>query len=340
MKGFICACFLLAPLVVLQAFAEELPEEAQTMLNDLGSSTKLQQKNNGKTFRCAFGGRKTVTISHLADATLFSGDYDNCREPGSNRDGYFEVIVRDWEIVGQSSKRSKNGELLDAVSNKDVTKVKALIRKGADINFTDRIPTSNGNYVEGWTPLMAAAMTGNADLARLLIKSGAWVNYMNSSAVSALWLAAGNGNLETVKLLVSSKAYLNNRNSDDITPLMNAALNGHNAVVKFLIQAKADVNLTHKDGDSALMFALAHGHSESARLLIDAGADMAIQNHFGVTALFIAVAENNEEMVRYLITRKADLKGKTANGLSILDVAQAKGNESIIRLLKQAMLEK
>lgn len=326
-------CAVLITSLSLQAVAKELPAEAQKFLDDLGTP-EMQQKNNGKIVRCLYGGTRLISISLLGDATIFSGDYNNCRERDSTRDGYFEVMVRNGEVVGHSSKRSANGELFDAVQAGDTTKAKALIRNKADVNYTESIATTEGGSIDGWTPLMSAAMTGNADMVRLLVKAGAWVNYLNSHVVNALWLAAGSGNLKVVKLLVKNKAYVNNRNVEGVTPLMNAARNGHYSVAEYLVKAKADMNLVHKDGDSALMFALANGHGDIARLLIDAGAPVNIQNKFGVTALMIAVAEQNEEAVRLLVQNKADRTAKTDAGKSALEIAIAKGNNKIIELLR------
>jgi len=338
MKLFSVLCTILVSSLSLQAVAKELPAEAQRILDDLGSPA-VQQKNNGKTFRCTYGGHKTVKVAPLADSTQFSGDYSNCREAGHIRDGYFEVIVRNWEIVGQSSKRSINGELQEAVSAGDIKEARVLIAKGADVNFAKRISLVNAGEVDGWTPLMSAAMTGNSEMLKLLVKSGAWVNYMNSRAVGALWLAAGSGSLESVKLLVARRAYINNSNDEEVTPLMAAAMNGHYQVARYLVDAKADINRIHKDGDSALMFALANRHNDIAQILIDAGADINIRNRFGVSALLIAIAENNEAMVQKLIQHKADLTVRTESGKSAIDIAAAKGNENIIRMLKQVQTE-
>lgn len=313
--------------------SEKLPVEAQKMLDDLGSP-EVQQLNNDKELRCINGGTKKITVSLLEDATVFGAEYNNCRESGLTRDGYFEVIVRNGEIVGESSRRSVNGELFDAVQEGNVASVKALIKKKADVNYTESIPTSDGGYIHEWTPLMTATVAGNADMVKLLIEAGAWVNFMNSHVVNALWLATTSGNAAVVKLLVDSKAYVNNRSVEEVTPLMNAAMNGYYKIAEYLIDAKAEINLVHKDGDSALMFALANGHNDLAELLVNSGANVNTQNKFGVTPLIIASAEGNEQMVRLLVKRKANVSAKTEAGKTALDIAVAKGNENIINLLR------
>ena len=175
---------------------DKLPAKAQRMLDDLGSPEE-QEHNNGKKFTCHYGGTKTVTVSLLEDAVMFSGDYNNCREAGITRDGHYEVIVQNWEIVGESSERSVNGQLFDAAVAGDIGKVSTLIKKKADVNYAEDMRTTSGDNVRGWTPLMSAAMNGNVDMAQSLVKAGAWVNYMNSSVTSALWIAANNGSFAT-----------------------------------------------------------------------------------------------------------------------------------------------
>lgn len=318
----------------LQAGAAVLPSEAQEILNDLGSTPDVQQKNNNKLLQCKFRGTKKISVSLLENATVFSAEYLNCIEPGSTRDGYFEVIVRNNEIIGQSVKRSVNGELFDAAQVGDSEKVLELIRKKADVNYSETIPVTEGGDVERWTPLMSAAAAGNMSIVKQLVNAGAWINYMNSKFFNALWLASINGHLEVVKLLVANGAYVDNQSDDEMTPLMNAATYGHYDVAKYLVTRKAKLNLVHKDGDSALMLALANGHSDIARLLIASGANINIQNKFGVTPLHIAVAENNEAMVKLLIEEKADRLAKTDGGKTALDIAKARGDEKIIKLLQ------
>ncbi len=324
-----------------RVYAVELPEEAQKMLADLGTPD-VQQQNNGKLFTCVHGGTKRVTVSLLGNATIFTADYNNCRETDSTRDGHFEIMVQDGEKIGESTKRSINGELFDAVHDNKIEKARKLIKRKADVNYSESISSGDDITIHNWSPLMWAAFNGNSDMLKLLIKAGAWVNHLNSDVVNAVWLAASNGHLGAVKELAKHGAYINNRNIENVTPLMNAAMHGHYAVVKYLIDAKAAINLVHQDndGDSALMFALAQKHTDIARLLIDSGADINIRNKFGITALMIAVTEGNEEMVRKLLDNKADVTAKTESGMTALDIAHGKGSARIAEMINEAQASK
>lgn len=305
------------------------------MIKDLGGHD-LIAKNNGKTMRCSYGGTRKVSIVRSGSLTNYTGDYRNCREKDSTRDGVYEIVLDGDEITNSESRRSINGELFDAAMQGDTSTAKKLIKTKADVNYTESIKKTEGGYIDEWTPLMSAVMAGSLDTVKLLVSNGAWVNYLNSMAVNSLWIAANKGNLEIVKYLAAHGAYINNSNIEDVTPLMAAALNGHLDVVKFLISAKAHIDSVHIDGDSALMFTLGQKHSDVASLLIDSGANVNIRNKSGLTALIIAAAEGNVEITGKLLEKKANTAITTNDGRTALDVARTRGLAGIVKLLEKA----
>ncbi|CAG0926531.1 hypothetical protein RHDC3_00071 [Rhodocyclaceae bacterium] len=317
-----------------EASQDATTKRMMEMIVDLGGHDAVR-RNSGKTMRCGDRGTKKVSIVKRGAITTYRGEYRNCREGDSIRDGIYEVVFQGEEIISSTAKRSVNGELFDAAKEGNAAKVRKLLKARADVNYTESIQRTEGGAVDEISPLMAATMAGSLDTVKVLVAGGAWVNYLNSMAVNSLWIAAHNGNLEIVKHLAAHGAYINNSNSEDVTPLMAAAMNGHLEVVKFLVAKKAHIDEIHKEGDSALMFAVARGHSDIARFLIDAGADLTVQNEFGVTALIIAAAEGNEAIVRKLLEKKADTAPRTKDGKSALDVARAKGLTGIVALLEQ-----
>lgn len=314
---------------------ETVTNKIAEMIIDLGGFGGVRA-NNGKTMRCSNGGTKRISIVERGPTRTYTGDYRNCREKGTVRDGKYEFILKGEEIISSTVNRSKNGKLFDAALAGDGNMVRELIRDKADVNYTESISKTDGGEVKEWTPLMSAVMKGNPDVVRQLVEAGAWVNYLNSMVVNAFWIAANTGHLDIVKYLAAHGAYINNRNIEEVTPLMAAAMNGHTDVVKFLISAKANLNSGHKDGDTALMFALAGRHTAIARMLVDAGADVNIRNRFGTTALLIAVAEGSAEGVEMLLKRKADVNVRTTDGLNALDVAKARKLTGIVEILEKA----
>lgn len=316
---------------------EQTTKLIMEMIVDLGGHDAVR-KNSGKTMRCSYGGTRKVSIAQKDSISTYNGDYRNCHEKDSIRDGLYEIVLNGDEIISSSSKRSINGELYDAAMEGNTVRVMELIKAKADVNYTENIQITEGGSIEEWSPLMSAVVAGKLDIVKALVKSGAWVNYLNSLAVNALWIAANKGELEIVRYLTKQGAYLNNRNNEDVTPLMAAAMNGHLDVVKFLLSSKAKLDLASKEGDTALMFALGQKHPEVARVLIDAGADVNIRNNYGLTALIIAASEGNEKLVQKLVEKKADISVKTSDGRTALDVARAKGLINIVELLEKAGL--
>lgn len=306
------------------------------MIVDLGGHD-MAEENSGKIFQCDYKGTKKITIKNQVDLTTFTGEYRNCRENGTIRDGIYEIFAEGSSIIDSTSRRSVNGELFDAVAAGDEKKVRSLIKAKADVNYTESIKTIEGGYIKEWTPLMSAVLSDNLKMVKLLVASGAWVNYMNGQVFNAFWLAANNGKLDIVTFLAEHGAIIDNRNIEEVNPIMAAAMNGHLDVVKYLVGRKAKLNLKHQGGETALTFALETRHPDVAKLLINSGADISISNNSGVTALMVAANEGNEDIVRLLLEKGADTMMKSASGKTALDYALLKGNLTIVELLKKAV---
>jgi hypothetical protein len=107
-----------------------------------------------------------------------------------NREKVIEMIKR--LIQEKTLSKAKNNNLLEAVRNNELDKVKQAIKEGADVNIED--------YYQG-TPLMIAAGTNDIEIVRELIKAGADVNKKIQFG-TALSVAAINRNIEAVKELI------------------------------------------------------------------------------------------------------------------------------------------
>ena len=117
-------------------------------------------------------------------------------------------------------------ELHYAVAEKDLGKVKALIKAKADINKQDK---------QGWTPLHFAAQENALLIAELLIEAGALINiqdeYGNTPLFRAVFNSRGNGDL--IKLLRSRGADPYAANKSGQTPLGLARLVANYPVAQF-----------------------------------------------------------------------------------------------------------
>lgn len=153
-----------------------------------------------------------------------------------------------------------------------------------------------------------AAMTGDREAVRQLLKQGADVNAVQGDGVTALHWAATLGDAEMASMLLTAGA--NHRAATRFggyQPLHVAAERGHAAVVRALVGAGADARATTVRGTTPLMLASAAGDTGTIAALLDAHADPnARETERGHTALMFAAAANRLPAVNLLISRGAD----------------------------------
>jgi ankyrin repeat protein len=117
------------------------------------------------------------------------------------------------------------------------------------------------------SPLMLAAIKGELNLCKLLLKKGADVN---KPGWAALHYAASGGHVDIIRWLLDENAYIDAASPNRTTPLMMAARYGSDDAVKALLQAGADANLKNDLGLSAMDFANQAGRTGAAALISDA----------------------------------------------------------------------
>lgn len=158
-------------------------------------------------------------------------------------------------------------------------------------------------------PVADAAMGGDLEAVRALLKQGADVNAAQGDGMTALHWAAMNNQSELAKVLLYAGA--NVRAATRInayTPLFLASQHGHADVIELLLRAGADARAVSATGSTPLMLAAASGHVRAVELLLEAGADVnARERARGETALMFAAAYNRVPVIRLLTARGADV---------------------------------
>ncbi|MBI5086311.1 MAG: ankyrin repeat domain-containing protein [Acidobacteria bacterium] len=180
-----------------------------------------------------------------------------------------------------------------------------------DIKFEPGIAGASAQGPSGRTPLMRAAMEGQASVMRGLLEAGAGANAKDQYGWSALTFAASQGSTQAIRVLLEAGADIHTTTDEGYTPLMAAASEGHADAVSALIEAATDVNAKDEDGTTALMLAAHCGHADVVRVLLDAGADAHLEGEYGGTAL-----------------RRAETQ--------ILTGAGTDGHHAVVQLLKSA----
>jgi ankyrin repeat protein len=154
----------------------------------------------------------------------------------------------------------------------------------------------------GMTPLMMAALYGDAALVKDLLDQGASPNAWNDAGATALMWSVGD--LETVKLLVDRGADVKARSNDGRSAIVIAAgIRGSHDVVSFLLDKgsnpsfKAPGNLA---GVTPIGEAAKEGDEATLRLLIARGGDVAAA---GFQPLAMALRQECDGCVDALIDK-------------------------------------
>ncbi|HEX5670878.1 MAG TPA: ankyrin repeat domain-containing protein [Sulfuricurvum sp.] len=102
---------------------------------------------------------------------------------------------------------------------------------------------------------------------------------------SPLLIAALQGNAMMVSRLIDAGANLYAVNDDFNGVLFNACYADSPEVIRLLIEAGADVNDTNEEGTTALMYAASASRSECVKMLLSLDANPALQNEDGFSAI-------------------------------------------------------
>ncbi len=160
--------------------------------------------------------------------------------------------------------------------------------------------------------LAEAAMEGDRDTVRTLLKGGADVNSAEGDGMTALHWAAQKDDVELAKMLLYAGANVRaTTRLGAYTPLLMAAKNGNTAMIEALTAAGADANTPTTNGATPLMMAAASGQAAAVNALVAHGADVNATEVKGETALVFAAAFGRTDAIRALTAHGADVKATT-----------------------------
>ena len=210
-----------------------------------------------------------------------------------------------------------------AVRAGNLKEIERLVAAGASVDGRDQL---------GSTPLMLAAWSGHAEVARFLLAHGADVNALSKETRStALEYAVITAHSELVRVLLAAGARVDFRYRDEQTVLHLAATREDPQIVELLLGAHAEVGAIDGNGNTPLDEAVLHSQTANAAVLIAHGADVRrVRPQDGRGPLHEACIAGNGKLVALLADTGADLGQRDSSGQTPLDLALDYQNASAV----------
>ncbi|HUF48213.1 MAG TPA: ankyrin repeat domain-containing protein, partial [Vicinamibacterales bacterium] len=169
-------------------------------------------------------------------------------------------------------------------------------------------------------PVADAAMRGDAEAVRTLLREGADVNAAQADGMTALHWTAERGDVDTMSVVLYAGAAVDPLTRlGRYTPLHLASTRGHAAAVTRLLAAGCKADALTTTGVLPIHLAAQAGSADAVKALLSAGADAnAIDRTHGRSPLVFAVSRNRIAAMTLLIEMGADI-GQATN---VIDYAQ------------------
>ena len=186
------------------------------------------------------------------------------------------------------------------------------------------------------TPLHFAMEYGILEMVELFIQRGANVNCKSEhdrTPLHALLIYLNDAAIPIAKKLLQSGADVNAITDTGVTALMLA---GTAKMTSFLLEHHARVDAVNSYGNTALHLAVGDGNYDRTRTLLDAGANVSLRDDMGRTALYDAVMGRDVYIVELLIMYGSDSSTLCLYGHSPASMAALQNNQPMVDAIKTA----
>ncbi|KAL8677199.1 MAG: hypothetical protein Q9224_007214, partial [Gallowayella concinna] len=182
---------------------------------------------------------------------------------------------------------------VDAFSNVRWPEVCDLLAQHANLNVSCL-------NERGWSALHYASVH-EGDALSVLINHGVAVNQLTRGGDTALSMASVRGCVRNMRLLLKSGANLEFRDRYAYTPLCLAVVYQHQDALQLLYEAGADINASLADGSTALHLAIQNRDTSMVTWLLAKGIDHCHPDDFGTTPLHDACTYGLQDQVELLL---------------------------------------
>jgi ankyrin repeat protein len=211
--------------------------------------------------------------------------------------------------------------------------------------FIAAAPASEGPAVRtalaGDAPVADAAMRGDIDAVRALVKQGADVNAAQGDGMTALHWAGRRNDVRLIEVLLYAGADREAKTRvGAYTPLLVAAREGNERAMIALLDGGSAADAATSTGVTALHFAAGTGRCAAIEALLARGADPNTREKaHGQTPLMFAADAGQAEAITLLASRGADVAAQT-NTVNIAAAEKADDADMKRRNERVAALEK
>lgn len=186
--------------------------------------------------------------------------------------------------------------------------------------------------LNGATPLLTAAMAGQAEVVRYLVEQGADLNAENFEGQCVMGAALVSGSTGTVESLVKAgldlDAFIDRRTGD--RPLHWVANNNRRDMAVFLLDLGAKTDEPDFAGERALHTAVTAGNKDIATLLLERGASVNIQRNDDCAPLHLAAELDRLELADLLAQHQANMHVENNQGETPLHRAAEKDRRGMV----------
>jgi ankyrin repeat protein len=216
---------------------------------------------------------------------------------------------------------AKDKNFLDAVKEGKASRVRQLIRQGADANTKDDCNVS---------ALTFAVAASNVAVMKELIAANADVNAIDGfyNQQPLFWALADISEdsrkaSEVIAVLLNAGADPNVKKRYGGIPLTIAVQSDAEDVAKVLIEKGANIHVRDGDGRTAYSYAAQNGNFTLKRLLLSLGADPRVgveeyEKEYGNNAFFQAAADGRTDVVDAMLESGTDVNSTNEAGVTAL----------------------
>lgn len=273
------------PRQVVDTLEYKRVEVARLLINN-GADVNLKPKNGQTAIYAA------VLLGNLPLVKFLVENGATIKSKHNTRILSAAVQSADIELLAYLLKKQKYWSkekamaLITASQNGRTDMVKLLIENGANVNYF------SNRYSAYPTALIQAAHLNYTEIAELLLKNGAKAEKPKKRS-SAIFTAAMEGNADMVKLLVKYGGNVNKRRRFGTTYLHSAAYKGDTTMARILIDNGAEINAIDNNGTTPYGYAVnskynsGYFYRDMDKWLLKMGADSVVyykpeSGHFSI----------------------------------------------------------